>query len=88
MTNEYPTNDHEVIQNPDGQDMVPINEEIQIDGEPFAEYPEETWYNTEHEINPLARTEDTNNSNMATYGLIGAAILLVVLVVYLRFRKK
>ena len=67
---ENPTNNYDVIHNPEGQDIVPI-----VGG-------------LEGETNPLARTNAENPNNIVTYGIIAAALLVVIISIIYSIRKR
>ena len=80
---EYPENDYEPIENPDGEDIVPIIDDI------LDNIEDDNLENIEHEANPLARGEEPQaNDNIMIFGLIGVALLVIVGLAFLKIKNK
>ena len=84
---EQPVNEYPVIENPDGQDIVPITEEgIDIIGEPN----DELYTSNEAEVDRsgLARTLENDSNNIMLWGLVGVAVLVIIAAAFYQMKKK
>ena len=87
-----PVNDHDAIYNPDGIDIVPIHEDIEIVGDIDPIHDDMFATETEeYDRSGLARngsTDDDNGGNWILYGLIIVAVVVIVIAVITKLRKK
>ena len=82
-------NDYEPIPNPDGEDIVPITDDI-LDGfEDESDYNNDYLDGVEHEPNEFARGMTHGREvSLIMYGFIGVALLIVLAAVFMRVRDK